>query len=151
MCVCIKGCDASILLDGSGTEKTARPNLSVRGYDLIDQAKAALESKCAGIVSCADIIVVATRDAVVLVRAVHACVGFTYCMLRPSSSVLTGDRCFREVGRSIRMRFRQGGGMATSRLRLMPPEICLGIPSRPPKRLRRSGRKGSALRTWWYF
>ncbi|RRT58290.1 hypothetical protein B296_00022942 [Ensete ventricosum] len=61
-----KGCDASILLDGSGTEKTARPNLSVRGYDLIDQAKAALESKCPGVVSCADIIVVATRDAVVL-------------------------------------------------------------------------------------
>nr|XP_018680323.1 PREDICTED: peroxidase 60-like [Musa acuminata subsp. malaccensis] len=65
----VRGCDASILLDGSGTEKTARPNLSVRGYDLIDQAKAALESKCAGVVSCADIIVVATRDAVVLVRA----------------------------------------------------------------------------------
>ncbi|RWW52348.1 hypothetical protein BHE74_00041233 [Ensete ventricosum] len=45
----VRGCDASILLDGSGTEKTARPNLSVRGYDLIDQAKAALESKCPGV------------------------------------------------------------------------------------------------------
>ncbi|WOL18979.1 peroxidase 57-like [Canna indica] len=62
----VRGCDASILLDGSGTEKTAPPNLSVRGYDLIDQAKAALEAKCPGVVSCSDIIAVATRDAVVL-------------------------------------------------------------------------------------
>ncbi|XP_042386907.1 peroxidase 60-like [Zingiber officinale] len=62
----VKGCDASILLDGTGTEKTAAPNLSVRGYDIIDQAKSALESKCPGVVSCADIIAIATRDAVVL-------------------------------------------------------------------------------------
>lgn len=63
-----KGCDASILLDGSSSEKTAIPNLSVRGYDIIDQAKAALEKGCPGVVSCADIIVAATRDAVSLVR-----------------------------------------------------------------------------------
>ncbi|URE15700.1 peroxidase [Musa troglodytarum] len=61
-----KGCDASILIDGSGTEKTAPPNLSVRGYDLIDQAKTQLERACPGVVSCADIIAIATRDAVVL-------------------------------------------------------------------------------------
>ncbi|PSR86477.1 Peroxidase [Actinidia chinensis var. chinensis] len=58
------GCDASILLDGSNSEKTARPNLSVRGYEVIDAAKAAVEAKCPDIVSCADIIVMATRDAV---------------------------------------------------------------------------------------
>ncbi|XP_065017316.1 peroxidase 57-like [Musa acuminata AAA Group] len=62
----VRGCDASILIDGSGTEKTAPPNLSVRGYDLVDQAKAQLESTCPGVVSCADIIAIATRDAVVL-------------------------------------------------------------------------------------
>ncbi|KAF8412506.1 hypothetical protein HHK36_000474 [Tetracentron sinense] len=62
----VNGCDASILLDGSSSEKTAIPNLSVRGYDVIDQAKAAVERICPGIVSCADIIAIATRDAVFL-------------------------------------------------------------------------------------
>nr|GLL43208.1 peroxidase 60-like [Ipomoea trifida] len=62
----VKGCDASILLDGNDTEKTAIPNLSVRGYDLIDAIKAALEKACPQVVSCADIIVMATRDAVSL-------------------------------------------------------------------------------------
>ncbi|KAK1305471.1 Peroxidase 60 [Acorus calamus] len=64
----VNGCDASLLLDGSASEKTAFPNLSVRGYDVIDQAKAVLESVCPGVVSCADIIVAAARDAVVLGR-----------------------------------------------------------------------------------
>ncbi|KAF8412835.1 hypothetical protein HHK36_000806 [Tetracentron sinense] len=62
----VKGCDASILLDGTSSEKTAPPNLSVRGYDIIDQAKAAVEKICPGVVSCADIIAIATRDAVSL-------------------------------------------------------------------------------------
>ncbi|XP_072968655.1 peroxidase 57-like [Typha angustifolia] len=61
----VKGCDASILIDGPSSEKTAPPNFSVRGYDLIDQAKAAVEAACPGVVSCADIIIAATRDAVV--------------------------------------------------------------------------------------
>ncbi|XAR59655.1 Peroxidase [Bertholletia excelsa] len=61
----VNGCDASILLDGTGSEKEAGPNRSVRGYEIIDAAKAALEMECpAGLVSCADIIVMATRDAV---------------------------------------------------------------------------------------
>ncbi|XP_073002509.1 peroxidase 57-like, partial [Typha latifolia] len=60
----VKGCDASILIDGPSSEKTAPPNFSVRGYDLIDQAKAAVEAACPGVVSCADIIIAATRDAV---------------------------------------------------------------------------------------
>ncbi|KAJ0806342.1 putative peroxidase [Helianthus annuus] len=60
----VNGCDASILLDGSNSEKTAPPNLSVRGYDVIDAAKAAVESVCPGVVSCADIIVMATRDVI---------------------------------------------------------------------------------------
>lgn len=65
--VIIKGCDASILLDGTNSEKTAPPNLSVRGYDVIDAVKTAVERVCPDVVSCADIIVMATRDAVSLV------------------------------------------------------------------------------------
>lgn len=63
----MKGCDASILLDVPSSEKNAGANQSVRGYELIDDIKAALEKACPGLVSCADIIVAATRDAVVLV------------------------------------------------------------------------------------
>ncbi|KAL4591733.1 hypothetical protein LXL04_004704 [Taraxacum kok-saghyz] len=62
----VNGCDASILLDGSNSEKTAPPNLSVRGYDVIDAAKTAVERACPRLVSCADIIVMGTRDAVSL-------------------------------------------------------------------------------------
>ncbi|XP_042505541.1 peroxidase 60-like [Macadamia integrifolia] len=62
----VRGCDASILLDGNNTEKTASPNLTVRGYDVIDKAKSDVEEKCPGVVSCADIIIMAAREAVVL-------------------------------------------------------------------------------------
>lgn len=59
-----KGCDASILIDGSNSEKTAIPNLRLRGYDIIDEAKAAVDRVCPGVVSCADLIAIAARDAV---------------------------------------------------------------------------------------
>ncbi|KAL2899410.1 Peroxidase 60 [Bienertia sinuspersici] len=62
----VRGCDASLLLDGSNSEKTAGSNGSVRGYELIDAIKAALEQRCPEVVSCADIIVIATRVAVFL-------------------------------------------------------------------------------------
>ncbi|KAL5767782.1 hypothetical protein ACOSQ2_014565 [Xanthoceras sorbifolium] len=62
----VRGCDASILLDSTSqkqSEKDAGPNLTVRGYVLIDEAKKALEAACPSAVSCADIITLATRDA----------------------------------------------------------------------------------------
>ncbi|KAL0453358.1 UNVERIFIED_CONTAM: Peroxidase 57 [Sesamum latifolium] len=65
----VRGCDASILIDSTrskSSEKDAGPNLTVRGYDLIDAAKKALEAACPSTVSCADIITLATRDAVAL-------------------------------------------------------------------------------------
>ncbi|KZV17366.1 peroxidase 60-like [Dorcoceras hygrometricum] len=62
----VNGCDASILLDGSNSEKVAFPNLSVRGYEIIEAAKRVMEAFCPRVVSCADIIVMATRDAVAL-------------------------------------------------------------------------------------
>ncbi|CAI0405085.1 unnamed protein product [Linum tenue] len=64
----VNGCEASILLDETAsiaTEKTAVPNQSVRGYDVIDDIKAELEEACPGVVSCADILTLAARDSVV--------------------------------------------------------------------------------------
>ncbi|KAJ4978192.1 hypothetical protein NE237_008972 [Protea cynaroides] len=63
----VNGCDASILLDGSDSEKFAVPNRnSVRGYDVLDTIKSAVESACSGVVSCADIVAIAARDSVLL-------------------------------------------------------------------------------------
>ncbi|KAL3632662.1 hypothetical protein CASFOL_025646 [Castilleja foliolosa] len=65
----VRGCDASILIDSTkskSSEKDTGPNQTVRGYDLIDAAKKALEFACPSTVSCADIITLATRDAIAL-------------------------------------------------------------------------------------
>ncbi|CAL5061042.1 unnamed protein product [Urochloa decumbens] len=64
------GCDGSILLDDTDDmigEKTAKPNNnSVRGYDVIDTIKSAVNTVCLGnVVSCADIVAVAARDSIV--------------------------------------------------------------------------------------
>ncbi|WCJ28593.1 Peroxidase superfamily protein [Euphorbia peplus] len=62
----VQGCDASILINGPNTERTALPNTLLRGFDVIDDAKAKIEAACPGVVSCADILAIAARDSVVL-------------------------------------------------------------------------------------
>ncbi|KAG5549154.1 hypothetical protein RHGRI_014502 [Rhododendron griersonianum] len=63
----VQGCDASILLSEAATstsERTAAPNAgSARGYEVIDAAKVEVEKICPEVVSCADILAVAVRDA----------------------------------------------------------------------------------------
>ncbi|XP_065875674.1 peroxidase 3-like [Euphorbia lathyris] len=66
----VRGCDASVLLNSSSTageepEKAGPPNLTLRGFDFIDRVKKVVEDECPGIVSCADILALVTRDSIV--------------------------------------------------------------------------------------
>ncbi|XP_031252785.1 putative Peroxidase 48 [Pistacia vera] len=65
----IEGCDASILLDaaeGIDSEKDSPPNEDLKGFDIIDIIKEELEEICPAVVSCADTLVLAAREGVVL-------------------------------------------------------------------------------------
>lgn len=67
----LQGCDASVLLnstEGSMAERDAKPNKSLRGFGSVERVKAKLEAACPGIVSCADVLTLMSRDAVVLAK-----------------------------------------------------------------------------------
>lgn len=62
----VQSCDASILLDSSGdvqTEKQSDRNFGMRNFKYVDTIKEAIEAECPGVVSCADIIVLAAKEA----------------------------------------------------------------------------------------
>lgn len=54
--------------NGIASEKRAASHQGVKGFEEIEKAKAELESVCPGVVSCADIVALAARDAVALVK-----------------------------------------------------------------------------------
>lgn len=66
----VEGCDASIMIlsPNGDAEKDAPDNLSLAGdgFDTVIKAKQAVEAVCPGVVSCADILTIASRDVVVL-------------------------------------------------------------------------------------
>ncbi|KAG6525283.1 hypothetical protein ZIOFF_015237 [Zingiber officinale] len=70
VCVCLQGCDGSILLDSTAafaSEKFALPNNnSARGFELVDAIKARVEAICPATVSCADVLALSTQEGVAL-------------------------------------------------------------------------------------
>ncbi|KAL0360402.1 UNVERIFIED_CONTAM: Peroxidase 12 [Sesamum radiatum] len=67
----VQGCDGSVLLDGSASgpsEQAAPPNLSLRAeaFRIINDLRRRVHDKCGRVVSCADILTLAARDAVFL-------------------------------------------------------------------------------------
>ncbi|TVU18012.1 hypothetical protein EJB05_34077, partial [Eragrostis curvula] len=73
----IEGCDASPLLavrDDADDFEVRWEYATLRAYDAVDEIKAAVEAVCPGVVSCADIIALAARDATSIAG------GFTFAM-----------------------------------------------------------------------
>ncbi|KAH9309989.1 hypothetical protein KI387_037900, partial [Taxus chinensis] len=67
----VNGCDGSVLISSNQkhlAERDADDNkdLAVDAFDAVNRAKAAVEAKCPGVVSCADILAIAARDFVAL-------------------------------------------------------------------------------------
>lgn len=85
--VSFQGCDGSVLLNSTATnqaEREAHVNFGLRGVAEIDEIKAGLEHFCPGVVSCADILILAARDATAKVSLLT----LNFC---PSSSQLTDN------------------------------------------------------------
>ncbi|KAF6169874.1 hypothetical protein GIB67_034266 [Kingdonia uniflora] len=65
------GCNVSLLLDDTSSfngEKTVLANVnSARWFDVIDTIKTRVESVCAEVVSCVDILAIAVRGSIVVV------------------------------------------------------------------------------------
>ncbi|KAJ4732823.1 Peroxidase [Rhynchospora pubera] len=92
----VGGCDGSVLLGSpmdSWSEKSASKNIGLRGFEIIDKAKQRLEDSCRGVVSCADILVFAARDATqILLNANYGYIEFNVESGRLDSKVSFKDQ-----------------------------------------------------------
>ncbi|GLJ14689.1 hypothetical protein SUGI_0238030 [Cryptomeria japonica] len=62
----VQGCGGSVLLNGTTSERLVPPNVSLRAmaFTIINGIKARVEAACSGVVSCADILALASCDSV---------------------------------------------------------------------------------------
>lgn len=81
-----QGCDGSVLLNNTATidsEQDAVPNNnSIRGLDVVNDIKTAVEDACPATVSCADILTIAAEVSSVLVCHNHI---YSICLFMVSS------------------------------------------------------------------
>ena len=73
LCLSLQGCDASVLISSPNgdAKKDSKDNHSLAGdgaFDTVIKAKQAVEAACPEIGPCADILALAARDVVALVR-----------------------------------------------------------------------------------
>ncbi|KAH9609515.1 hypothetical protein KSS87_022507 [Heliosperma pusillum] len=69
----VRGCDASVLLDsvpGKEAERVSPANIGLRGFEIVEAAKKAVEAICPGIMSCAYILSLAARDSAALLGGI---------------------------------------------------------------------------------
>ncbi|CDY13764.1 BnaA09g42660D [Brassica napus] len=69
----VNGCDGSVLLDDTPNmlgEKLSLSNInSLRSFEVVDDIKEALEKACPSTVSCADIVIMASRDGIISIKS----------------------------------------------------------------------------------